>query len=63
MYLLLLWLGKLIQKATRLFHNSGSALPGLVIERFMPKFLEKALLKLPDRVVISGTNGKTTRLR
>lgn len=61
MYLLLLWLGKLIQKATRLFHNSGAALPGKVIERLMPTFLEKALLKLPYGViVISGTNGKTT---
>lgn len=61
MYLLLLWIGKLIQKTTRLFHNSGAALPGLVIERFMPKFLEKALKKLPEGViVISGTNGKTT---
>lgn len=61
MYLLLLWLGKFIQKATRLFHNSGAALPGKVIERLMPTFLEKALLKLPDGViVISGTNGKTT---
>lgn len=57
----MLWLGKLTHRVTRLFHNSGAALPGLVIERFMPNFLEKALLKLPDGViVISGTNGKTT---
>lgn len=61
MYLLMLWLGKLIHKSTRLVHNNGAALPGLFIERFMPKFLEYALLKLPDGViVISGTNGKTT---
>lgn len=61
MYLLLLWAGKLIQKVSRLFHNSGAALPGLFIERFMPRFLEKALKKLPEGVVvISGTNGKTT---
>ena len=61
MYLLLLWSGKLIQKASRLFHNNGAALPGLFIERLYPKFLEKALNKLPEGVVvISGTNGKTT---
>jgi UDP-N-acetylmuramyl tripeptide synthase len=61
MYLLLLWSGKLIQKTSRLFHNSGAALPGLFIERLYPKFLEKALNKLPEgAVVISGTNGKTT---
>lgn len=57
----MLWLGKLIHKSTRLVRNNGAALPGLFIERFMPKFLEYALLKLPDGViVISGTNGKTT---
>ncbi len=57
----MLSLGKLIQKTTRLFHNSGSALPGYVIERFYPAFTQKALKKLPDGViVISGTNGKTT---
>jgi len=57
----MLWLGKLIQKTSRLFHNSGAALPGYVIERFYPAFIEKALKKLPDGVtVISGTNGKTT---
>ncbi len=61
MYLLMLWLGKLIQKTTRLFHNNGSALPGYFIERLYPAFIEKSLKKLPDGViVISGTNGKTT---
>lgn len=61
MYLPLLWLGKVIHRTSRLFHNSGAALPGYVIERLSPRFLEKALKRLPDGVVvISGTNGKTT---
>ncbi len=61
MYLLSLLAGKVIQKISRLFHNSGAALPGYVIERIYPRFLERALSKLSEGVVvISGTNGKTT---
>lgn len=61
MYLICLWLGKLLQRASRLAGNSGAALPGYVIERFYPQFLEKGLSRLPEGVVVvSGTNGKTT---
>lgn len=53
--------GKGIQKITHLRGGGGSALPGLVIERIDPKFINKILSKLPRGViVISGTNGKTT---
>ena len=53
-------LGKTVQRITHL-RGGGSALPGLVIERFDPKFINKELSKLPHGVVIiSGTNGKTT---
>ncbi|MBR6168894.1 DUF1727 domain-containing protein [Candidatus Saccharibacteria bacterium] len=53
-------LGKTVQRITRL-RGGGSALPGLVIEHFDPKFINKELSKLPHGVVvISGTNGKTT---
>jgi UDP-N-acetylmuramyl tripeptide synthase len=46
---------------TRLKGSGGSALPGLVIEKFEPGFLTKTLSNLPHGVVvISGTNGKTT---
>lgn len=41
--------------------GGGSALPGLVVERLDPSFLNRALGDLPQGVVmISGTNGKTT---
>ena len=54
-------LGKSVQKITRLRGNGGSALPGLVIERTNPKFINQILSKLPyGTVVVSGTNGKTT---
>lgn len=54
-------LGKGIRKATKLRGGSGSALPGLVIERVNPSFINQELSKLPHGVVvISGTNGKTT---
>ena len=54
-------LGKTVSKLSRLRGNSGSALPGLVIEKTNPKFVKKVLSKLPyGVVVISGTNGKTT---
>lgn len=52
--------GKTVQKIARL-RGGGSALPGLVIEKIDPRFVERALLSLPQGVVvISGTNGKTT---
>ena len=54
-------LGKTVQKVTRLRGNSGSALPGLVVERTDKHFIRNVLGKLPHGVVvISGTNGKTT---
>ena len=41
--------------------RSGSALPGLVVEKIVPSYLAKALAQLPQGViVVSGTNGKTT---
>lgn len=53
-------LGKTIRAAMRL-RGGGSALPGLVAERFDKNFVPDALSQLPHGVVIiSGTNGKTT---
>lgn len=41
--------------------RSGSALPGLVVEKINPKFLGAMLGGLPEGVlVVTGTNGKTT---
>ena len=53
-------IGKSVKKVARL-RGGGSALPGLVIEKIDPKFIQRALKDLPQGVVIiSGTNGKTT---
>ena len=53
--------GKTVQKVSKLRGGSGSALPGLVIEKMDPEFAEKILKSLPyGVVVVSGTNGKTT---
>lgn len=44
--------------------GGGSALPGMVVERIDPGFLQRTLNQLPfGVVVISGTNGKTTTTR
>ena len=54
--------GKAARTAARLRGGGtgGSALPGLVAERVDPGFLAHALRDVPQVVVVSGTNGKTT---
>lgn len=54
--------GKAARTAARLKGggSGGSALPGLVAERVDPGFLAHALRDVPQVVVVSGTNGKTT---
>ncbi|UTX51503.1 DUF1727 domain-containing protein [Candidatus Saccharibacteria bacterium TM7i] len=53
--------GKAVRQAARLRGGSGSALPGLFVEKIDPDFVPRTLKKLPQGVVvISGTNGKTT---
>jgi len=54
-------IGKAARKISRLRGGSGSALPGLIIEKLDPNYLVTALDSLPHGVVvITGTNGKTT---
>ena len=54
-------LGKAVRHVARLRGGSGSALPGLFVERIDPTFIKRVLNSLPEGVVlISGTNGKTT---
>jgi UDP-N-acetylmuramyl tripeptide synthase len=55
-------LGKTVAGAVRLRgKSSGQAMPGLVVEKFVPGYLRAMLRQLPDGVVIiTGTNGKTT---
>ncbi|MCA4131327.1 Mur ligase family protein [Arthrobacter sp. M4] len=53
-------LGKLVRALSRL-RGGGSALPGLVVEKIDPRFMERTLATVPLGVaVVSGTNGKTT---
>lgn len=53
--------GKAARTLTRLRGGSGSAFPGLVVEKIDPSFLARTLAQLPlGVVVVSGTNGKTT---
>ena len=53
-------IGKSVKKVAKL-RGGGSDLPGLVIEKIDPKFIQRTLADLPQGVVIiSGTNGKTT---
>jgi lipid II isoglutaminyl synthase (glutamine-hydrolysing) len=59
MDLLPVWLGKLTLVALRVLGRRGNALPGLVVEKAFPRFLARALARLPQ-VVVTGTNGKTT---
>ncbi|MGB3023816.1 MAG: DUF1727 domain-containing protein [Candidatus Saccharimonadales bacterium] len=54
-------IGKAVRHASRLRGGTGSALPGLVVEKLDPKFAARVLSELPQGVVmITGTNGKTT---
>lgn len=54
-------LGKTVRFASRLRGGSGSALPGLIVEKIDPNFMARTLNKLPHGVIlVSGTNGKTT---
>ncbi len=54
-------LGKTIRHAARLRGGSGSALPGLFVEKIDPSFIKRTLSELPYGVIlVSGTNGKTT---
>ena len=54
-------LGKAVRHAARLRGGSGSALPGLFVERIDPNFTKRTLNTLSHGVVlVSGTNGKTT---
>lgn len=54
-------LGKAVRKVAKLRGGSGSALPGLFVEKIDPNFIKRTLGGLPLGVVlVSGTNGKTT---
>src|SRR4051795_8030081 len=61
MNVLAVWLGKLTLLALRAIGRRGNALPGLVVEKVFPRYLSRAMARLPEGViVVTGTNGKTT---
>ena len=54
-------LGKGVRRIAQLRGGSGSALPGLFVEKIDPHFIRDTLAALPHGVaIVSGTNGKTT---
>lgn len=54
-------IGKIVIKLLHVLGRTGSALPGLIVERLSPQYLPRMLGQLSQGViVISGTNGKTT---
>lgn len=63
MFLLALYIGKLVRFTVKAFRYGGTALPGLVALSIDPQFLKRALAPLDRVIVVSGTNGKTTTVR
>jgi lipid II isoglutaminyl synthase (glutamine-hydrolysing) len=62
--LLAILLGKLIFFITRLFKvGGGSAAPGLYALKIEPDLISKLIKHIPQNIVITGTNGKTTTSR
>lgn len=58
---LLILIAKTLVWILRLRGSSGSALPGLIIEKLYPNFLAKVLQPHENKIVlVTGTNGKTT---
>lgn len=54
-------IGKTALLLTRLLRRgSGSALPGLIAEKLNKNLLEHFSRQIPNKVLITGTNGKTT---
>lgn len=62
--ILAIWLGKIIFWLTRISkRGGGSAAPGLYALKIYPKLVEKLSSQIPQNIVITGTNGKTTTAR
>ncbi|MBI2022613.1 DUF1727 domain-containing protein [Candidatus Daviesbacteria bacterium] len=62
--ILAIWLGKLIFFLTRLLRiGGGSAAPGLYALKIQPGLIKQLSSQIPQNIVITGTNGKTTTAR
>lgn len=52
---------KILTLVLKIFKKGdGTALPGLFVEKLFPNILQRLLRKVPHKIVITGTNGKTT---
>lgn len=64
MLILSIWLGKLIFFITRLFKiGGGSAAPGLYALKLDKNLVQELASQIPQNIIITGTNGKTTTSR
>lgn len=62
--ILAIFLGKIIAFLVRFLQiGGGSAAPGLYALKIAPNLVEKLIKSIPQNVVITGTNGKTTTAR
>lgn len=60
-YRLLIFVTKILMRLLRTTGSSGSALPGLIMERLAPNFLYRTLQPVEKKIIlVTGTNGKTT---
>ena len=63
-FLSAIWLGKIVFWLTRTFSiGGGSAAPGYYALTLDPDLVKKLAKQIPQQVVITGTNGKTTTAR
>lgn len=61
MFRLSIFTGKLVVSVLHLFGRGGSALPGLIVEKLNPRFLDSLPSRLSSGVIlVTGSNGKTT---
>lgn len=59
--LLTIYIGKIVIFCLKLFkRGSGTALPGLIIEKINPGILNQLASQFAVKILITGTNGKTT---
>src|SRR3989344_6182888 len=62
--LIAIWFGKVVYFLTRILNTGGgSAAPGHYSLRIEPQLVQKLVSQIPQNIVITGTNGKTTTSR